>query len=152
MTSLDKIQYHLLEAEKIAKEELKVDNIFYNEGFIEAFIADKLQHKWNKETQGGDAFELDGVPTEYKAINTASKGKGSYQFHWLSENKMNKLKSTNNMFFARRHGVTLTDIYKIKTSNLIDKIEAKCTNSKSTNGHVSFSFNQILAMDPDQVY
>ena len=41
-------------------------NIFYNEQFIELFIADRVGEKWNKETQGGDAFDSEGNPTEYK--------------------------------------------------------------------------------------
>jgi hypothetical protein len=151
-TVLDKIHHHLAEAERLAADELKVTNIFYNEAFIEAFMANKLNHNWNKETQGGDAYEQDGTPTEYKAINTNSKCNGSFQFHWLSDNKMSKLRETRNMYLARRAGVTLSEIYKLKTPHLLDKIERKCTNSKSTDGHVSFSFKQMLDMDPERVY
>tara|TARA_R110002050_G_scaffold294725_1_gene452807 strand:- start:83 stop:550 length:468 start_codon:yes stop_codon:yes gene_type:complete len=148
---LNKIHQHLLEAQRIAKDELGVTNIFYNEAFIEAFMADKLNHKWNSDTQGGDAYEQDGTPTEYKAINTRSKSKGSFQFHWLSDNKSESLKQTNNMYFGIRDGVTVNNIYKVPTSSLIERIEEKCTKSKSTNGHVSFSMNQIMKMNPDRV-
>ena len=152
MNALEKIKYHLREAERIGEEELGANNIFYNEGFIEAFMADNLNHVWNTDTQGGDAFEDDGTPTEYKAINTRSKSKGSFQFHWLSDNKMEKLHRTNNMYFARRAGVMVDEIYKVGTPRLIDKISEKATKSKSTNGHVGFSFKQILNLDPTQVY
>ena len=150
--TLNQIRQHLQAAEQIAKEELGINNLFYNEAFIEAFMADSLNHTWNKETQGGDAFEEDGTPTEYKAINTRSKSKGSFQYHWLSENKRQSLEQTNNMYFGLRDGVTLTNIYKVPTPKLIDRIVEKCTNSKSTNGHVSFSFKQIMSMDPDKVF
>ena len=148
---LNKIHQHILEAQKIAQEELGVTNIFYNEGFVEAFMADQLGHKWNAETQGGDAYEQDGTPTEYKAINTRSKSNGSFQFHWLSNNKRKSLKQTNNMYFGMRDGVTVNDIYKLPTSSLIERIEDKCTKSRSTNGHVSFSMNQIMKMNPEKV-
>jgi len=152
MNSLDKIHHHLMEAERIALEELNISNLFYNEAFVETFMADKLNHTWNKQTQGGDAFETDGTPTEYKAINTRSKSKGSFQFHWLSDNCVNKFRNTNNMYFANRDGVTINEIYRVSTDQLLDKIEEKATKSKSTNGHVSFSLNQIKQMDPEQVY
>ena len=152
MSALDKIQQHLQAAEQIAKDELGVNNIFYNEAFIETFMASRLDHTWNPETQGGDAFESDGTPTEYKAINTRSKSNGSFQFHWLSDNCVDKLRNTNNMYFARRDGVTISEIYRVPTPELMDKIEEKCTKSKSTDGHVSFSLKQIKEMDPDKVF
>ena len=44
MSALDKIQQHLQAAEQIAKDELGVNNIFYNEAFIETFMASRLDH------------------------------------------------------------------------------------------------------------
>ena len=143
MSPLQKINSLLKQAEKIAEEELGITNIFYNEAFVEAFIADELGHEWNTKTQGGDAFEPDGTPTEYKAINVRGKYKGTFQFHWLSENKMEKLRNTKNMYFAIRDGVQLKEVYSVPTEKLIDKIQEKATNSKSTNGHISFTLEQI---------
>ena len=143
MTSLQKINNLLREAERIAEYELGVTNIFYNEAFVEAFMADQLGHRWNVDTQGSDAYEPDGTPTEYKAINVRGKYKGTFQFHWLSENKMDKLRTTKNMYFAIRDGVELKEVYSVPTDKLIDKIQEKATNSKSTNGHISFTLEQI---------
>ena len=56
------------------------------------------------------------------------------------------------MYFARRDGVTISEIYRVPTPQLMDKIEEKCTKSKSTDGHVSFSLKQIKEMDPDKVF
>lgn len=56
MTSVSKIQKLLEEAQQIAKNELGLENIFYNERFIELFIADKLGHEYGNNTQGGDAI------------------------------------------------------------------------------------------------
>ena len=149
--SILKIKNHLKEAEKIAEEELGISNIFYNEGFIELFMADDLNHKWNSETQGGDAYEMDESPTEYKAVNTRSKSKGSYQFHWLSDKKVKKYSETKNMYFATRDGVSITEIYKLPTEKLLSKIEEKSTGGKSISGHVSFSLNQLKTMGAEQI-
>jgi hypothetical protein len=121
---IEKIYSLLKEAEDIAMSE-GYGNIFYNEQFIELFIANKVGETWNSETQGGDAFDSEGNPTEYKAINMRSKAKGSFQFHWLSESKIEKLKQTKTMKFVIRDGITIKEIYELPTSALIGLIEEK---------------------------
>ena len=88
--TVNQIEDLLLKAEKIANEELGLVNVFYNERFIELFIANRIGHKYGNYTQGGEAIEsYTGKPTDYEAINTRSKsGKVTFQFHWLSKNKI----------------------------------------------------------------
>ena len=136
----------LVEAESIAKKELDLDNIFYNERFIELFMSDKLGHVYGNNTQGGDALEADiNKPTEYKAINTRNKTKkGSFQFHWLSENKIKKYKETENMYFCVRDGVTIKDIYKVPTEKVSPYLDKNATGSKDISGHASFSVEKLI--------
>ena len=145
-TSVQKIEKLLKEAEKIAKEELGLDNIFYNERFVELFAASKLNHVYGNNTQGGDALESDiDKPTEYKAINLRNKGKNSsFQFHWLSDKKVKKYKDTENMYFIIRDGVTIKTIYKVKSKEVFPYIDRKATGSKSINGHVSFTESKVI--------
>lgn len=143
---VSKIEKHLQEAERIAKEELGLNNIFYNERFIELFTSSKLSHKYGNDTQGGDAFEIDiNKPTEYKAINLRNKGNtASFQFHWLSENKIKKYKETENMYFIVRDGVTIKKIYKVLSKNVFPYIDKNATGSDSINGHVGFNEKKVI--------
>ena len=126
MEAIKKIQALLVEAQQIAKDEFDLDNIFYNERFIEMFMANHLGHEYGNNTQGGDALDESGTPTEYKAINMRNKGKsGTFQFHWLSENKIEKYAQTNNMYFAVRDGVTIQKIYEVPTNIIMPVLEAK---------------------------
>lgn len=144
--AVKQIEDLLLKAEKIANEELGLVNIFYNERFIELFIAERLGHKYGNDTQGGDAVESDsGKPTEYKAINTRSKsGKGTFQFHWLSDNKIVEYKKTKNMYFAIRDGITILKIYKVSTEKIMPLVDKNATGSKDIGGHAGFSERTLI--------
>ena len=145
MEAIKKIQALLVEAQQIAKDEFDLDNIFYNERFIEMFMANHLGHEYGNNTQGGDALDESGTPTEYKAINMRNKGKsGTFQFHWLSENKIEKYAQTNNMYFAVRDGVTIQKIYEVPTNIIMPVLEAKSTGGKSINGHAGFNENKLI--------
>jgi|TARA_B110000977_G_scaffold198040_1_gene282000 hypothetical protein len=160
MEAIKKIQALLVEAQQIAKDEFDLDNIFYNERFIEMFMANHLGHEYGNNTQGGDALDESGTPTEYKAINMRNKGKsGTFQFHWLSENKIEKYAQTNNMYFAVRDGVTIQKIYEVPTNIIMPVLEAKATGGKSINGHAGFNekklietFNAKLVYDSEKEY
>ncbi|MGY8866146.1 MAG: hypothetical protein ACKVJK_11015 [Methylophagaceae bacterium] len=68
MEAIKKIQALLVEAQQIAKDEFDLDNIFYNERFIEMFMANHLGHEYGNNTQCGEALDITKTPTEYKAI------------------------------------------------------------------------------------
>jgi len=134
MEAIKQIQSLLQEAEQIAKDQLGLDNIFYNERFIEMFMANHLGHEYGNNTQGGDALDATKTPTEYKAINMRNKGKsGTFQFHWLSENKIEKYAQTNNMYFAVRDGVTIKKIYEVPTDVIMSVLEAKASPRSESN-------------------
>jgi hypothetical protein len=144
MKAIQKIQSLLQEAEQIAKDELDLDNIFYNERFVEMFMANHLGHEYGNNTQGGDALDATETPTEYKAINLRSKSAGTFQFHWLSENKIKKYGQTNNMYFAIRDGVTIKKIYEVPTETIMPILEGKATGGKSINGHAGFNEKKLV--------
>ena len=145
MKAIQKIQALLEEAQQIAKDELDLDNIFYNERFIEMFMAHHLGHEYGNNTQGGDALDATKTPTEYKAINLRNKGKsGTFQFHWLSENKIKKYAQTNNMYFAVRDGVTIEKIYEVPTDTIMPILEGKATGGKSIHGHAGFNEKKLV--------
>lgn len=152
MTWVDQITNHLLAAEKIAREN-GVKNLYYNEMFMELIMASKLGHTWESHTQGGDAIESGtNKPTEYKLINVRSKSPGSYQFHWLSNNKMAELSKTENMYFGKRDGVDIVEIYKLSSSVLLPLIAEKATGTDSTDGHKSFAHSTIKKLGAELIY
>jgi hypothetical protein len=144
--SVDKMKQHLLEVEKIAKEELGIDNVLYNERYMEILIADVLGHSYNLDTQGGDAYEADiQKETEYKSINLRNKsGGGSFQFHWLSDNKMEKYSSNENVYCVERDGVTIKEILKVPMSKILKELVSKSSGSKSISAHKSFSKKSLI--------
>ena len=144
MEAINKIQELLQQAEAIAKDELGLDNIFYNERFVEMFMAHKLGHSYGNNTQGGDALDANNKPVEYKAINRRSKGTGTFQFHWLSDNKIKKYAATDNMYFAIRDGVSIEKIYEVPTSRIMPILEAKASGDSSINGHAGFNEKRLI--------
>jgi hypothetical protein len=122
-------------------DSLGYDNIFYNEGFAEFLLAEKLGHHWNHKTQGPDAWLPNMEAAEYK---TAKPG-GSYQFHWLSEKKMQRMLEIKWVYFAVREKLTFTNIRRIEMKKLIPLLEQ----SSSINGgssHRSFSQTEIAIL------
>ena len=143
--AITKIKKLLVEAEEIAEKELGLENIFYNERFVELFMSDELGHDYGNNTQGGDAYDSNKKkPVEYKAINLRSKSKGTFQFHWLSENKINQYNQTEDMYFCIRDGVTIKDIYKVPTKDIIPHLKRKSTGGKSINGHWGANVNKLI--------
>jgi hypothetical protein len=141
----------LEQADSIARKN-NVDNLFYNEMFMELIMADKLGHTWESHTQGGDAVE-NQKPTEYKLINLRNKsGSGSYQFHWLSNDKMDELSKTENMYFAKRDGIVIKEILKLETDAILPLIAEKSTGSDSIHGHKSFAHSTIKKLGGKVVY
>lgn len=153
MSWVDEIVECLASADKIAGEN-GIDNLFYNEMFMELVMASKLEHKFEAHTQGGDAIEPDtGKPTEYKLINTRNKsGGGSYQFHWLSNSKMDELRKTENMYFGRRDGVELVEVLRLPSSVILPLIEEKATGTDSIHGHKGFAHSTIRKLGGEIVY
>ena len=94
------------------KEEKNENNIFYNEKYMDYIIAKHLNLIVGTGTQGADALDEDGNDVELKTINMASKSKGSFQFHWLSKNKLDKYKKTKTVYFIYRFGPEIVKIIK----------------------------------------
>jgi hypothetical protein len=152
MEWIEKITELLIEADTIARKN-GVENLFYNEMYIELIASNKLGHSWTSHTQGGDAVETEiNKPTEYKFINGRNKQTGSFQFHWLSNDKMDELNKTENMYFGIRDGVQIQQIYKLSTNVILPLIAEKATGSKEINGHKSFSLSKIKKMGAELVY
>ena len=153
MSWIDEVVEHLSEADRVAGEN-GINNLFYNEMFMELIMAAKLGHDFKPHTQGGDAVETDsGKPTEYKLINVRNKsGGGSYQFHWLSNSKMQELGRTENMYFGKRDGVELVEVLKIKSSLILPLIAEKATGTDSIHGHKSFSHSKLKKLGAEVVY
>tara|TARA_R100001509_G_C4831767_1_gene203561 strand:- start:44 stop:511 length:468 start_codon:yes stop_codon:yes gene_type:complete len=143
--AVTKIKSLLKEAQDIAQDELGLENIFYNERFVELFMANELGHDYGNNTQGGDAYDSNKKkPVEYKAINTRSKGKGTFQFHWLSENKINQYSQTEDMYFCIRDGVDIKEIYRVPTKDIIPHLKKKSTGNKSIHGHWGTNVNKLI--------
>ncbi len=119
---------------------LGLGNIFYNEGFVEFFLAEDMGHRWNPKTQGPDAFLSTGHPTEYKVRQSPD---GNFQFHWLSEKKMGRLDEMEWVYFATRNRTEFTEVYCIAMDRLMPLLTESST-PVGGSGHRSFSLQQLL--------
>jgi hypothetical protein len=137
---IDEMRHLLSRVYEIA-DELGYDNIFYNEGFAELLLAEKLGHTWNHKTQGPDAWLPNMQTAEYK---TAKPG-GSFQFHWLSEKKMEKIQEIDWVYFAVREQLTFSNIKRIPMSSLLPLLE-KSSALQGGSTHRSFSQTEIVQL------
>ena len=146
---IQEIITHLTDAVSKAKS-LGYENILYNERYVELLMANILGHKYDNHTQGGDAIEtVNGIncPTEYKSINIQGKNgviKGSFQFHWLSDEKITRYRETKNMYFCIRDGIEILEIYQVHTNVIMPLLESKKSGSDSINGHAGISLKKAI--------
>jgi len=129
----------LKEGVEIAKE-LRIKNLLYNEAYVDLMIAVYLNHKYNMETQDGDALDTEGNPVEYKCVlKKNGVYSGSFQFHWLSKEKIAKYNQCTHFYFAWRDGFEIEKIIKVPRDVLMPEIIKKAGPGGSTAGHKSFS-------------
>ena len=155
--SKEEIRKQVLEIIQKLKEgvdianELNISNLLYNESYVDLLIAVHLGHKYNLETQGADALEKDGTPTEYKAVKKRhGRYSGSFQFHWLSTEKIQKYDRCKHFYFVWRDEFEVEKIIKVKKETLMAEIKSKAGAGGSTAGHKSFSCATIEALVDDR--
>lgn len=161
------ICYHLQRAQGMAYY-LGVKNLFYNEQYVELIVADLLGHTYNINTRGADAHDNLGDAVEYKSINLSTTVNGSFQFHWLSESKLESYKKVKDVYFALRYDSIIDEVWRLPMSiiftDLIEKYEraeAKrlvlnkikgIHKNKNIDAHKSYSLNKIKKLGAICVY
>lgn len=133
-------------------------NILYNEQYKELELATILGHTYN-EGQGEDATTND-QNCEYK---TMVGDRGSFQYHWLSTEKMIKLRNTPHHYFGVYNKDTskidriyylpldkilpeFEEVYKMAESNRLiinENTTSSKKKSKNIDAHKSFSLSKI---------
>ena len=106
--------------------ELAINNgygdIFYNEQYLELLISDELGHTWHPGT-GPDAYDGDQL-VEYKTQRIDSTCT-EFKFHWVTYNKLEKLKKYSDVYFVFRDGAELLEIYKMPMSYILEKLNKR---------------------------
>lgn len=140
---IEKIINHLSNSIKIA-DDIGISNLLYNEAYVDLLIAMYVGHKYNIDTQGEDALDKNNNLVEYKCV-TKKNGEysGSFQFHWLSGEKINKYRQCKYFYFAWRNKMTIEKIIRVRAEILMPEIEKKAGRGGSTAGHKSFSCSAI---------
>ena len=153
--NIEKIRLLIERASNLAEQE-GLGNIFYNEQYVEVLAASILGHTYNPG-QGEDANN-NGDKFEYKSINLANKSKGTFQFHWLSKEKLEKYSKIKYFFFILRKNASIEKIYRLKGSAILDdlfliaKKKGTLDGSKKIHAHKSFSLSTILKKGAILVY
>jgi len=133
---------------KSQARELGLHNLFYNEQYKELEIALALGHRYN-EGQGADAFWNNGEKCEYKSI---SKRTSAFQFHWLSPDKINKIREIPHNYFAVYENDKLKEIFYLHVDEMIPHFEMVVNNNPDSWGHKSFSLRALRDMGAESVY
>jgi hypothetical protein len=161
------IREHLETAQRIANT-MGVKNLFYNEQYIELMVADLLDHEYNRNTRGADAYDEGGNKVEYKTINLSTTSRGSFQFHWLSKDKLNSYGLTKDVYFILRHDLVIDEIWKLPMNVIFSDLEKKykeaeverfllnvaagSNRNKNINAHKSYSLNKVKKLGAVLVY
>lgn len=119
-----------------------INDILYNQKYLELLAAQRHGLIYNPEQQGADATFPNGDEVEIKCC----KEGGSWQFHWLSNNKMDKIRRTTHLLFAIHDGYSIVRSYLVPTSRVLGLIEQKATGTANIGGHKSFSEKQLRKM------
>ncbi len=133
---------------KCRAKQLGLHNLFYNEQYKELEIALTLGHTYN-EGQGADAFLNNGEKCEYKSI---SKRTGSFQYHWLSPDKLEKIKYNTHNYFAVYENDKLKEIFYLHVDVLMPHFEMAVNNNPNKWSHKCFSLRALRDMDAESVY
>jgi len=145
---IDLVISKLKEGVEIASDEFEISNLLYNESYVSLMIASVLGHQCSITTQGSDAMDENDNPVEYKFV---SKREGTYtglsfQFHWLSTEKIAKYQLCTHFYFAWRNQFEIEKIIRVNRELLMEEIEAKAPVDGSTGGHKSFGVTRIEGM------
>lgn len=176
---VERIKNHIIKAEFLASN-IGVENLFYNDGHVELFMADVLGHDYNTKTRGFDAHN-NGVAVEYKSINMAEsinmadlndktsseKNKGCFQFHWISKDKLDAYSKVTEVFFSLRKGAEIKEIWSLPMAviypDLVEKyneaekkrnilIDKGVPKKKNTDAHKSYSLNTLKNLGAKLVF
>lgn len=168
MENLELIKELLTKVEEIKNigRKLGYNNILYNEQYKELEISIILGHIYN-EGQGEDAINMFGEGCEYK---TMMGEKGSFQYHWISKDKLEKLRKTPHHYFITYSKETgrIDKIYYLSVDKFIKDIEivylnsenkrkiinenSKVKKSKNIDAHKSYTLNKIKSMGAKLIY
>ncbi|MCF8464849.1 MAG: hypothetical protein K9G41_08410 [Flavobacteriales bacterium] len=135
----------LQEGVEAASKELQIPNLLYNESYVGLIIASILGHKCSITPQGSDALDENDNPVEYKFISRRNEVYTglSFQFHWLSAEKVVKYQQCTHFYFAWRVGFVVEKIIRVESAILMPEIIAKAGIDGSTKGHKSFGYRRI---------
>lgn len=128
-----------------------IDDVLYNQKYLELLAAERHGMVYNPDPQGADATNPStGGDVEIKCCKEGY----SWQFHWLSNNKMQKLRNTESFILAVHDGYAITRSYLVDRAQLLGMIESKATGTANIGGHKSFTEKQLAKLgiiDPIEV-
>ncbi len=120
---------------------------------VMSFIAFTLKNNARiakkKEPWTFSEFLNNGEKCEYKSI---SKRTGSFQYHWLSPDKLEKIKYNTHNYFAVYENDKLKEIFYLHVDVLMPHFEMAVNNNPDKWSHKCFSLRALRDMDAESVY
>lgn len=143
---MDKLKQGLSLIRDFCKDN-SIEDVLYNQKYLEIMAAERHGMIYNPNTQGADATNpITGGDVEIKCCREG----GSWQFHWLSKNKMEKLKRTETIILAVHNNYEILRSYKLDSTRCDQikiLIEQKSTGTSNIGGHKSFSEKQLKKLN-----
>jgi len=135
---LNKITYHLAEADKLARK-ANLGDIFSYSRVKEVLIAEQLGHSINTEYSGADGFDKSNRPCEYKStvgrrIQATYNGI-SVQPTWEEQENYLRNKKIGKYpfhYYARFEGTTIAELWKLKAEDVLTILLPKLKKSYET--------------------
>ena len=132
------IENILIQTIKIGREMYGCNNILIRERFVEILTAEKLNHKWNPELRGADAWALDSdgkytVPIEYKSSDVNTNKELSMQFCKPTYKLYNDLKEYGGLYIIKKDGADILEIWEASIPSLLPVFKYKMENKGKTN-------------------
>ncbi len=138
-----KIVSLIREAQKIAKDELNIENILQPGIIKELIIADVLGHTLIPKKHLSDAKDNQGNFYEYLTSinrkNVISNKGSSFQIDRLTPTNLDRIKRNAAFYFAFfENHLTVEEIYCVKTEEVLKETMRQLTACKNQIAHVNF--------------
>jgi len=133
----------LKKVQEIAEKNLQIKNILQPGIIKELIIADILGHTLIPQKNLPDAKDTQGNFYEYlSSINrkNVKNNKGSsFQIDRVTKNNLGRIKRNTAFYFAFfENHLTIEEIYKIETENVLKEVERQLNLCKNEIAHVNF--------------
>ncbi len=145
--AIDQIIHNLKNAQEIAKEKLKVDNLLQPGMIKEIIMAKILNHKIIPTKREPDAIDFNGDYYEYLSsiVRDTKNNKGSsFQIDRITPNNLKRITRNKCFYFGFfKDNLNVLEIWKVETCEVLEEVNRQLKSCKNRMAHVNFLTNWV---------